>query len=413
MNNKIIFHIDMDSFFVSCERITKNELQNVPVAIAKDTKRSIVSALSYEAKKLGAKVATPVYELKSLIPDIKLVKPNLAFYNLISNRIFDYVYNNITKNLEIYSIDECYIDLSEEIFTFEEAYQRAKKIQQEILKLFKIPCSIGISFSKFLAKMSTNLAKPNGILITKKDDIQKHFYKLSINEFFGIGKKNSQKLINLGIKTIEDFVNYDDFDTLKKYLGNNFWNLKQQILGNEVLKKEKITTTIKSIGNSLTFESESLVNGEDILKQLQYLSFKVAERLKLNNNFGSIVKLSLRQLNGIWISFQENVHDNIFSFNNIYKCIQSLFWEHWNEIPLRGVGVTVSELKSNGDMSLNIFENRKKQNAKEIVNSINSMYNKKILQMANDVQKKEKSKISNTKFVNENYKNILKSKIKT
>ncbi|MBU4691323.1 Y-family DNA polymerase [Mycoplasma zalophi] len=402
----------MDSFFVSCERIVKEELRNAPVAIAKDTKRSIASALSYEAKKLGAKVGMPVYQLKTLIPNIILVKPNLPFYNLISNRIFDYIYNNVTKDLEIYSIDECYIDMSLKVKNFEDAYNEAKKIQEQIKKVFKIPCSIGISYNKFLAKMSTNLAKPHGILITKKEDIKKHFYKLPINDFFGIGKHNTQKLISEGINTIEDFVNYDNFNILKKHLGNNFWSLKQQISGNDVVKKEKIMTTVKSIGNSLTFEMDNLFIAEDILRQLRYLSFKVAERLKSNNNFGSIVKLSLRQIDGTWISFQQNIHDNIFDFEDIYKQISSLFWEHWNENPLRGVGVTVAQLKSYGDMSLDLFQKRKEQTPKEIVNNINYMFNKKVLQIAKDLQNKDKSKISNTKFVNETYKNVAKNKIK-
>ena len=150
----------MDSFFVSCEKKNNPNLQNKLIAIAKEYKRSIASSMSPELKKMGFKAGDSIQIIKSKVKNLVVVEPHYELYTSVAHDIFNLLKNTFSNVIEIYSIDECFLEIFAQDDNF--ALKRAKEIQDTILEKIKIPCSIGISYSKFLAKMSTNKAKPHG-----------------------------------------------------------------------------------------------------------------------------------------------------------------------------------------------------------------------------------------------------------
>lgn len=166
---KIILHLDFDSYFVSAERTVNPELIGKPIAISHGGDRAAVVSISYELKKLGMHAPMPLYQIKQKVKDVIVVKPNFGLYTLLSTRVFEHLFDNYTKNIQVASIDECFLDVSDMVKDFDEARELASKIQKDLKKTFNLPASLGISNNKFVAKMCTAINKPYGITVLPKE----------------------------------------------------------------------------------------------------------------------------------------------------------------------------------------------------------------------------------------------------
>ena len=200
--SRIILHIDMNCFFASCEIAENPELLKKPVVIAHDDpfQRSIVLTASYVARSYGIKTTMQVREAFQLCKDIIIIEPDMDLYVSYSEKFYQYLLT-ITKKVEMASIDEAYVDVSD--------YQGnvvalADKIQNDLLKEYRLPCSIGIAPNKFLAKMASDMKKPLGITILRKRELNQYLWPLPLEQMHGVGKKTAPKLQSLGLKTIGD-----------------------------------------------------------------------------------------------------------------------------------------------------------------------------------------------------------------
>ncbi|MBN0919165.1 Y-family DNA polymerase [[Mycoplasma] gypis] len=416
MKNKIFFHIDMDSFFVSCERIRRKDLIGKPVGISRNLKRSIVTALSSEAKQKGAKVGEPIHLLKQKVPDIVIVKPDLEFYHLTSIRIFNFIATNFCANIEIYSVDECYIDVTD-LINEDQALEFAQEIQSAIMTNIGVPCSIGISYNKFLAKMSTNLAKPHGIKKTNKEDIAKNFYPLQIDKFFMVGKASVPKLKKLGINTIGDFVNKYPLLKEEEVLGNNLRNLMLMISGRNVEKIEKKNSDIKGISNSLTFMEEDIADEEILLNYLEFLCKKISYRLQNHNYEASTIVLLIRSAEKKWISYQTNLKNFLWNYSDIFSVVKNLFLVNWSKERIRGLGIRVTNfnIQSNRIENFSLYNNGNREKVMKInaiVNDVNFNFVNRHLKKAQEKYKIEQFKVKKNQFTVDDYPKIKKIKIK-
>ena len=172
---RIIFHLDLDSYFVSVHKILDKTLENKPIVISFGKRRSIVTSASYEAKAHKITVPMPFYKAKQLCPHLISVKPNFKLYDNYSKKLFNFIKKKFTKKIQISSIDECYIDVTDIWQQYRSPVKLAKKMQFEIMKNIKLPCSIGIANNKFVAKMSTQINKPFGISVTPPGQFLKRF----------------------------------------------------------------------------------------------------------------------------------------------------------------------------------------------------------------------------------------------
>lgn len=205
MVNKIIMHLDMDSFFAACEIKENPKLRGLPVVIGADPKngtgRGVVSTSSYEARKYGIHSAMPISKAYRLNPRAIFLPVNFRLYDEVSSRIMKILRNYSSKFQQI-SIDEAYLDITDKANDFDGAALLATEIKKEIMEKEGLTCSIGISANKLVAKIASDFKKPDGLAIIKEDEIHQFLNPLNVRKLYGVGPKTEQRLKELGINTI-------------------------------------------------------------------------------------------------------------------------------------------------------------------------------------------------------------------
>ncbi len=299
---RIIFHIDMNCFFASCERAEDPSLEDKPIAVAPydPLHRGIILSPSYEARKYGIKTTMLVKEALLLCNELIVVQPKMDLYKKYSNSFFNYLYS-ITSNIEPASIDEGYLDVTD-VCSNIHPLELAKKIQEDLLKKFKLPCSIGIGPNKFLAKMASNYKKPLGITVFRKREVNIYLWPLPVSKMYGIGKKTSPKLEAVGLTTIGDLANPKNLDLLKETVGQAMaLSLYQRANGidNSTLNIEE--TESSSVSNAHTFDHPifDLTLLRDTLKVIaNTVSHRLQKANQVAQTIGIIIKYpDLKQIN--------------------------------------------------------------------------------------------------------------------
>lgn len=203
-----ILHIDADSFFVSCEEARQPNLRGLPIVTGSE--RGVISALNYQAKSCGLKRAMRVYEAKKICPNLIVLSSDYKTYSLYSQRIFKIV-RRFCENLEEYSIDECFVNLS----GFRDKKNLAYKIKRTLDKELGISFSLGLAPNKVLAKIASNWQKPNGLTIINQNEINYYLKDLDLAKIWGIGPRTKNYLNNLGIINALDLAK-KDYDFIKQ-----------------------------------------------------------------------------------------------------------------------------------------------------------------------------------------------------
>lgn len=253
LDQKYIALIDCDSFFVSCERVSNKNLNNQAVCVTSGT-RGCVIARSKEAKKMGIPMGYPLFMAERDFPDCIYISANHADYSKISYQVMS-ILKEISPMVEVYSIDEAFVDLTglSKLYKMN-YYDLVKYIRERIFEETGIPVSIGVSRTKSLAKLASDKAKnmESHICIIGRCGINKLLRNSEIDEIWGIGRKLAPKLKGLGIKTAYDYVLKDD-DWLKKRFGKIGLELKYEMLGNLINKVTNERKLPKSVSDSRAF----------------------------------------------------------------------------------------------------------------------------------------------------------------
>src|SRR3989338_1491037 len=202
---RIILHIDMDAFFVSCEEKRSPSLKGKPAVVGADPKegrgRGVVSTCNYEARKFGIHSGMPISKAYSLCPKATFLIPDFHYYSKISKNIMK-ILRNYSERFQQVSIDEAFLDITEKAGDFEKAKLIGFEIKQEIFEKENLTCSIGISVNKLVAKIASDLYKPCSLIVVKEYEISPFLQPLPIRKLYGVGPKTEQKLKALGIETI-------------------------------------------------------------------------------------------------------------------------------------------------------------------------------------------------------------------
>lgn len=389
-SKKVILHIDVDSFFVSCEIALRPELLNKEIAIAKDAPNPVVASLSYEAKSKGAKVPWKLSLVKRYCKNLIVIKPNLELYRNYSKKIYDFLVNNYSKYIQIASIDEWYIDATEIWKKYGTINNLAVHIQKQILAKFSLPISIGVSYNKFLAKMATSMNKPLGITFITYKNYQEKIWSMPITNYYGIGKSTSSKLIKSGILTIGDLAKCDYneknikkifLNQTKKYIDN------ANGIGESDLDLEK--NILKSLGRENIFVNGFSENSKEIYFNLKYLCEKVSQELIARNICGSNISIYIK-LNNNRKSKSLQINRLINSSNDIYLHACKLMKNLWNNEPLIGIGIKISRIENSFQNLINhsLFDREEKLNkVDEIIEKVNSKMRKKVVMSGKEFEK--------------------------
>ena len=256
MAGRVIFHIDMNSFYASVEQAHDPSLKGKPVAVAGNAKerRGIIVTSSYEARAQGIYTTMNVGEAKKKCPDLILLPPDFAKYRAASAAMFA-ILRSYTHLVEPVSIDEGYLDVTERSKTLH-TLELAQEMQQRILHELDLPCSIGIAPNKFLAKTASDMKKPMGITVLRKREIAALLWPLDVIEMHGVGASTAKKLNSIGIKTIGDLAKADE-RKLQKEFGKNGARLYKRANGEDPREVDpNAIFYTKSVGNSTTLQRD-------------------------------------------------------------------------------------------------------------------------------------------------------------
>ncbi|GMO16735.1 MAG: DNA polymerase IV [Mycoplasmoidaceae bacterium] len=338
---KTIFLIDMDSFFPSVEELLNPKLKGKPLIVAPDTRRSVVASSNYEARKYGIKAAMPLYKALNILPRIKIVSPHHEAYEEYHNNFVKLLFDKFTNKIQVMSIDECYLDVSELVKKVS-PMNLALKIQNVIKSTLGLGCSIGISNNKFLAKMASKLKKPLGISVLYKEDLPTKLWPLDIQEMYMIGKATSTVLKSSNINTIGDLAKMND-TLCENIFGKRWFEIKQNANG---ISDDFIDTSIstpKSISNDHTFlhdtdDYDQIINivrteAETVWKQL------VDQNLKTKT-----VALSIDDLNRVSHRKSKTLKNYITSFETLMSTLLTLYEANFINSPIRLVGVSLCNI---------------------------------------------------------------------
>ena len=288
--NRKIIHVDMDAFYASVEQLDNPELRGKPVAVGGGSERGVVSAASYEARKFGVRSAMAGALARKLCPDLIFVKTRFDRYREISGQIRE-VFHEYTDLVEPLSLDEAYLDVTENKKGNPSATMIAKEIRAKIKEKTGLNASAGISINKFIAKVASDINKPNGQKTVNPEEVLPFLEALDIRKFYGVGKVTAEKMYQLGIFTGNDLKSKSLEFLQEKFgkSGNHYYNVVRGIHLSEV-KPHRIR---KSLGAERTF-SENISSEIFMLERLENIAEEIERRLKKSNVAGKTVTLKIK-----------------------------------------------------------------------------------------------------------------------
>lgn len=285
-----IIHVDMDAFYASVEQLDHPELKGKPVAVGGGAARGVVAAASYEARTFGVKSAMSGYLAKKRCPELIFVKPRFDRYKEISQKIRAIFYD-YTDLVEPLSLDEAYLDVTTNKVGNPSATLIAQEIRERIFEELQLRASAGISINKFIAKVASDINKPNGQKTVNPEEVIPFLERLDIRKFHGVGKVTAEKMYQLGIFTGLDLKN-KTADFLKAHFGKSGLHYFQVVRGIHLsaVKPHRIP---KSLGAERTF-SENLSSEIFMKERLRHISEELEKRIKKSAVAGKTVTLKIK-----------------------------------------------------------------------------------------------------------------------
>ncbi len=350
-----ILHVDMDAFFASVEQKKHPELKGRPVIVGGEAKnRGVVSTCSYEARAFGIHSAMPTKQALKLCPKAIVIPPNIKLYQEVCKEVREIFYQ-YTELVEPLSIDEAYLDVTENKLDIKSATICAKKIQYDIYQQLGLTCSVGVSFNKFLAKIASGYQKPSGITVVDDKNFQQFIKQLSIEDFYGVGKVTAEKMRQKAIYTGTDLLEISKEELVKDF-GKQGERLYLQVRGLST-DKLMIDKPRKSLGKEITFTEDCLSERELVVILERYVQW-IVKKLDQEELVCKTVTLKLRnqyfQTTTKSLSLAHYTND----YDSLLKIMDYLFYEAYDENPIRLVGLSVSNLlpKKEAVKQLSLFE---------------------------------------------------------
>lgn len=378
MKNKVIALVDGNNFFVSCELLMNPSLIGKPVCVLSNNDGCVISR-SYEAKKLGIKMGQPYFLAQREFPNAIYLSANFSIYHELSQRMFE-ILTNYSDKIDIYSIDEAFIDITGLEKVLKLSYEEiAKQIKECIETNIGISVSVGIANSKTLAKLATHKAKSlNGTYYIPQNRINEEIKNIPTSEIWGIGKNIERSLKSYGIFTANEIILKDD-NFYKTIYGKKGLELKYELMGKSVIPLTGISEKPKSIQRTRAFPTFSK-DERYIIEELELHLHNVCKKLREYNLQAKSIYVMLRTKEFRVFVLEEQLDFATNSELMLTPVMKKLFKKIYDkEIIYRSSGVYVCNLIEDEKLQLSFFQNKnkeKKENLSKIIDKIENKYGK-------------------------------------
>ena len=370
---RIIMHIDVNNAFLSWTAVDllnkgyKIDIRKEVSVIGGDEtkRRGIVLAKSIPAKKEGIQTAETLYIARKKCPRLKIYSPNYELYKTMSNNLFSYL-KKYTSDIEIVSIDECFLDYGKVKRIYGDEIKFAYKIKNEIYNLYGFTVNIGIANNKLCAKMASDFTKPNKVHTLFSNEIKEKMWPLYIGDLYGIGKKSAEKLVKIGICKIEDLALstkeelYPYFKNQSSYMINIANGIDDSEVISEISNPKCISETY-----TLLYDYDDI---NEINKELKRITESITNDLKKTKRYTSVIAVIIKDKYFKTNTHQLKLKNATDNKDEIYEVVKKLFKESWDETPVRLIGVRLDSLSNSNDYQISLFENIEEKVKDEKIN---------------------------------------------
>ncbi len=335
----------MDAFYASVEQRDHPELKGKPVAVG-GIKRGVVASASYEARAYGIHSAMPSVTALRKCPQLIFVRSRFDVYRQVSSQIRS-IFHDYTDLVEPLSLDEAYLDVTENKKDYNSAIFIAREIRQRIFEDTQLTASAGVSVNKFIAKVASDINKPNGMKVILPHEIYQFLEELPIHKFHGIGKVTAEKMRRYGIHTGKDLKKWSEIDLVQRFgkSGRFYFNI---VRGNDN-RKVNPNRIRKSIGTERTY-NEDLTDIKEMEAKVKYLAERLFEYVDKSKKSGRTLTLKIKYANFEQATRSRTVNYDLLTFDQIFGLGKQLLYENMEEdIRVRLLGLTISNLSSDDE----------------------------------------------------------------
>ncbi len=337
-----IIHVDMDAYYASVAQLDNPELQGKPLAVGGGGDRGVVSAASYEARKFGVKSAMSNMLAKQKCPDLIFVNSDFARYKELTSQIRAIFYE-YTDLVEPLSLDEAYLDVTKNKKGNPSASLIAQEIRNRIYKETGLRASAGISINKFIAKVASDINKPNGQKTIHPEEVITFLEQLPINKFYGIGKVTAAKMYNLGIFTGNDLKlkSLEELVALFGKSGAHYYNIVRGV-HNSAVKPNRIR---KSLGAERTF-SENISSEIFMLEKLEHIADELEKRMLKSNAKGKTVTVKIKYSDFTQQTRSKTTDLFLQKKSDFFPIVKELLYQEKLKNSVRLLGISFSNLNT-------------------------------------------------------------------
>jgi DNA polymerase-4 len=341
----------MDAFYASVEQRDNPDLRGKPVAVGFDKERSVVCTASYEARKFGVRSALPSVTARKKCPELIFVKPHFEKYTLVSKQIRQ-IFKEYTDLIEPLSLDEAYLDVTENKKNIASATLIAKEIKDKIKEVCGLTASAGVSYNKFLAKIASDYQKPDGLFVIKPQDAMSFIEDLDIEKFFGIGKVTAKKMHASGIHKGKDLKIKSEKELIHLFgkQGMYYYNITQGIDDRAVIAQRER----KSLGTEQTFEKDLCYKFE-VITEMYKIEKHLIEMMEKYNYFGKTLTLKVKYADFKQHTKSKTLNEEIRDFKQLHKICRELIHNiQFNDstLKIRLLGLSISNIINISDTQI-------------------------------------------------------------
>lgn len=374
---RAIIHIDMDAFYASVEQRDNPELKGKPVIIGGSVEsRSVVSTASYEARKYGVHSAMPMAEAHRLCPDGVYLPVDMQKYRLVSHQIMD-IFHRFTPEVEAISLDEAFLDVTASQKLFGTAEEIGREIKRLIKTELNLTASVGLAYNKFLAKLASDMDKPDGFYQIGPEELESKVWPLPVRRMMGVGGKTAQLLEGMGVRTIGQLAKMN-VGLLEHILGKQGIMMYEVANGVDNRMVEPVRES-KSVGRETTFPKD--ISERYVLETILFtLADDVCHTLRATNLKGRTVSIKIRYPDFRSITRAQTLDGYTSSFEPVFEAVKQLMEHNYKDgTPVRLIGVTVSGLKKDDEIieQQDLFFDGGAQKKQAALNSVMDKINEK------------------------------------